>query len=385
MQTAQPQPAAAKLSRAEQSRINGAKSRGPKTPQGKDRSRAASTRHGFYSGTVNLLATVDQPEYAALRQRYLDAWQPHNPYLADKVDDLVALRWELSRLRAVRRQFLERVFLEASTISPIDGSIVCETELRAQVPGGSLERFDLRIRRCLLEISRLERDLCRLHHHFAGSDPTQMSLETQGPEPNREPEPTHEPASPAAAWAARQFELTLDPHQAAILDAHAPRTLVAASRFSGKTTALALRALYTSVHEPHSRIACLSPNPDLREAIERRAAQIGHRPGNIDYALSPTATLVLIDDAANIPDDAWRHASPGAIVILAATPQGAHGRFYDLWREAAGDCIHVPARDSAVVGELLRRRALEQLSEPVFLQEFKAEFLELPQPRCTVE
>jgi hypothetical protein len=212
MQTAQSQPAPAKLSRAEQSRINGARSRGPKSQPGKDRARAASTHHGFYSGTVNLLATVDQPEYADLRQRYRDAWRPDNPYLADKVDDLVALRWELSRLRAVRRQYMERVFLEASTVTPIDGSIVCETELRAQVPGGSLERFDHRIRRCLLEISRLERDLCRLQRHFAGSDPTQMSLETQGrePEQTRESERTHEPGSPAA-WAEQQFELQLDP------------------------------------------------------------------------------------------------------------------------------------------------------------------------------
>jgi hypothetical protein len=138
------------------------------------------------------------------------------------------------------------------------------------------------------------------------------------------------------------------------------------------------------VHEPHTRIACLSPNSDLREAIERRAAEIGHLPANIDYALSPNARLVLVDDAANIPDDAWHTANPQAPVILAATPQGAQGRFYDLWREAAGDCIHVPAKDSAVVGELLRRRALELLSEPVFLQEFKAEFLELPQPRCAI-
>ena len=149
---------AQKQKRAEQARINGAKSKGAKTPEGIAKARTASFQHGLYATEATLLSTVDDRQYAELRARYQSVWAPENKYLEDKVDDLVSYRWELNRLREVRRKQMAEVYADLRAVD--------ETEFYATQKGSVLEKLDLRIRRCNLELSRIERDLVRLTKHF---------------------------------------------------------------------------------------------------------------------------------------------------------------------------------------------------------------------------
>ncbi|MBI2687011.1 MAG: hypothetical protein HYX27_11900 [Acidobacteria bacterium] len=359
-----------KHTRAEQSRINGAKSRGPKTPHGKQRAAAASLQHGLYASTPSLRPTIGEPQYQALREHYQSVWTPANPYIADKIDDLVAYRWELNRLREVRRQFLAHVFNEtAVTCSEKDGlSVVCETEIRANAASGTLDRFDLRIRRCNLEISRIERDILRLHCHFSTSGASQNPLETK----DREPE------NPIA-WAEETFDLALDVHQAGILTTQAPKTACNAARYSGKTTALALRALYESVHNPDKQIACLSPNGALLNKVKELAAIAGYQPDNVTGQPTEDTKLILIDDAAEITNHPDFHQ---AQLLIASTPKGADNYFHAQWQSADTVKIFAPARSCDTIGEDLLRHAEVLLSKEAFQQEFLCEFHEKPQPRC---
>jgi len=361
-----------KNDRATQARINGAKSRGPKTAHGKERARTAPRKHGLYAADANLLFAVDAPAYAELREKYLQIWQPANAYMADKVEDLIAVRWELNRLRAVRREHLARVFASVSCTAGEDVSIVCETEIQACTPGGTLDRFDYRIRRCSLEISRIERDLLRLARHFSPGEASQNSLKT------KEEEPEGTQGGPELAWAEETFDLELDAHQAEILTATDPQTLLCAARYSGKTTALALRAIRESEQNPDARIVCLSPNADLKAKVHELA---GHPPANIQYAPHPKATLVLVDDAADLPGIP---PTGKAQLILAATPNGASGDFFERWHGGQGHRIYAPDRRCDVIPEDLLAHAREQLSEAAYLQEFRCEFLARPQPRCNL-
>ena len=54
--------------RSNQARLNGAKSRGPKTPQGQQKARLASLRHGLYATEETLLATIKTEEFQKLRE-----------------------------------------------------------------------------------------------------------------------------------------------------------------------------------------------------------------------------------------------------------------------------------------------------------------------------
>lgn len=366
-----------KNSKAEQSRINGAKSRGPKTPHGQARARTASLQHGLFAVESNLQPTVDEPLFAALTRTYQADWRPSNQYLADKVDDLIAYRWELNRLRAVRRQFLARIFNDVSATfnADLEGiSAVCETEIRATTQSETLDRFDLRIRRCNLEISRIERDILRVQRYAFPEGASHNPLQTNEPEP----ELTHGPI----AWAEEALAIALDVHQAAILEAAENTVVCNAARYSGKTTALALRALHESIERPDTEIACLSPNRDLENKIAETAAIVGHKPENITHELTAAATLILVDDAAELPAHALDGANPAAAIVMASTPQGAVGLFFDYWRRPEAVRISAPVNSCDLVDDALRRHAAAKLSAAAYAQEFKCEFLHPPQPRC---
>ena len=82
-----------KLTRAEASRQNGAKSKGPKTVEGKNSSRFNALTHGLTATKVEILAGEEAVKY----QERLAAWradlQPRNPVELHWVDDAVWISW----------------------------------------------------------------------------------------------------------------------------------------------------------------------------------------------------------------------------------------------------------------------------------------------------
>jgi hypothetical protein len=156
-----------------------------------DRARTAPLRHGLYATEPTLKSTVNASEYASLREAYHAIWNPANQYLSDKVDDLVAYRWELNRLREVRRQHLATIFNQVGEV------IAAEREAGAK--GSTIDRFDQRIRRCNLEISRIERDIVRDAKYFSGVGASHNPLKTQVEEPELNPAEIVSPLDPGDA------------------------------------------------------------------------------------------------------------------------------------------------------------------------------------------
>lgn len=86
-------------------RINGAKSRGPVTPEGKAISAQNATRHGFTARRVVL--DSESPEawddfLAALTEE----WNPQTPTELQLVHDLASARWRLNRLLDIETESL---------------------------------------------------------------------------------------------------------------------------------------------------------------------------------------------------------------------------------------------------------------------------------------
>ena len=92
--------------RIDASRANGAKSRGPVTPEGRARSHMAAVTHGLTSRRV-LLGNESEEEFAALRNLLVDHFEPGNPYEADLVEQLVAARWRMDRVSCLETALLE--------------------------------------------------------------------------------------------------------------------------------------------------------------------------------------------------------------------------------------------------------------------------------------
>jgi hypothetical protein len=77
---------------SEAARINGAKSNGPKTPEGKAASSANSLRHGCTAKAI--LLTNEEPQaYCQLAEGYYTALQPTNDVECDIVDEMVISKW----------------------------------------------------------------------------------------------------------------------------------------------------------------------------------------------------------------------------------------------------------------------------------------------------
>jgi hypothetical protein len=188
-----------KQQRAMQARINGAKSKGAKTAEGQHRTRTASLQHGLYATPDTLRHTVDPVLYEQFRQEIQAIWDIGNKHITTRVNHLVSLMWEMDRLIATRRQYMEEMF-------QLNGASVSDIEVLVSQKGDILERIDARIRRLNLEISRIERDLLHLKKGFAQQGPSHKPLQTNeqpfstGPcyqeTPDQEtPEPRLSPAS----------------------------------------------------------------------------------------------------------------------------------------------------------------------------------------------
>src|SRR5580692_4411031 len=80
-------------------RINGAKSNGPITPEGKARSSDNSRRHGL---TASVLLDGESDEhFQLLLADYMDQFQPQTGVETDLVEVMAISRWRLRRLLAI--------------------------------------------------------------------------------------------------------------------------------------------------------------------------------------------------------------------------------------------------------------------------------------------
>ena len=86
-----------KLSKAEQARINGAKSTGPKTPEGLQRCREASVKHGMWVAHISTFPYEDQVAYAALLTSATDQLRPRNCVESAVVGLLVDALWRAGK------------------------------------------------------------------------------------------------------------------------------------------------------------------------------------------------------------------------------------------------------------------------------------------------
>lgn len=98
-------------------RIKGAKSRGPKTPEGLRKSSRNALKHGFTSLSNILLDCENPEEFQSNLDGYLAIYQPTNPFEKGLVEEIVATRWRIRRLWAVETSLLNGEILNNQRVS----------------------------------------------------------------------------------------------------------------------------------------------------------------------------------------------------------------------------------------------------------------------------
>jgi hypothetical protein len=104
---AAPRAAPISSARAEASRINGAKSSGPKTPEGKARSAQNALKHGLRAQKHIVLPGEDAAAFQALEAAVIEELAPEGALQSVLAQRIVAAAWRLSRAERLEAELFE--------------------------------------------------------------------------------------------------------------------------------------------------------------------------------------------------------------------------------------------------------------------------------------
>ena len=210
-------------------------------------------------------------------------------------------------------------------------------------------------------------------------------------------------------WTRRTLGFQPDANQQTILASPHKRMLLNCSRQWGKSTVTAAKAVHRALEFPEKLIVAMSPSArqtgELMRKIEGFLRHCGVRikgdGSNEMSILLPNGSrivglpggegtirgfssvnLLIVDEAARVPDESYRAARPMLAVangdlLLLSTPYGKRGFFYEEWvgesdwlriQVRAEDCPRIPPEFLAD-----ERRSLGDLW---FRQEYRCEFID---------
>jgi hypothetical protein len=188
-----------KNNRSEQSRINGAKSRGPKTPAGKSRSSINAFKHGRFANNAVVLTNEDTGAFEELVAAYIRRIRPTDPVEMRLTRELASIDWRLARILALDTRLLDHEMdvqapgleLEIGALPELTRLVLAGRTLvdKSRFPAYLAERetkLNFTREATLRTLAAL-----RTHHPLVES-----SAQIQPPEPlNPEIEPRNEPES----------------------------------------------------------------------------------------------------------------------------------------------------------------------------------------------
>jgi hypothetical protein len=198
-----------------------------------------------------------------------------------------------------------------------------------------------------------------------------------------------------------------DPWQIEVLEGDQPRLLLNCCRQAGKSTVVAMLGLAQALFVPGTKVLLVSRSHRqskelfgiVSEFYRRFDKPMCERLSSEELRLTnysrivslpcseetirgySSVSLLVIDEAARVPDDLYRAVMPmlavsnGRLVCL-STPFGRRGFFYDAWSQGGADWsrIEVPARQISRIGSDFLDRERRMLGELWYRQEYECSF-----------
>lgn len=170
-----------KRSKAEQARINGSKSKGPKTREGRRRIAQANTTHGLYAVSATVLDVESKAAFQLLRDAAFAQWRPRNPFEAQYVEEIADCSWRIARLRlcATHHGNVSIALLRQAAEHPIGHlDAITKAELDASTAEGAQTILQRRITALVRNRIQVTAELRKLQN-VVSLGITQDSLKTQ--------------------------------------------------------------------------------------------------------------------------------------------------------------------------------------------------------------
>lgn len=216
------------------------------------------------------------------------------------------------------------------------------------------------------------------------------------------------PACPLE-FAVNTLKFDPDPKQAAVLASRANEGIVNCSRQWGKSTLMAILALHKALSHPQGLILFLAQGKrQSRELLAKVEVFLDKldipRKGSADsdkglflpnrsrFIALPSAghklrgysaaTMIVIDEAAQVPDMVYNIIRPMRMVSkgdlwLSSTPFGRRGFFYEEWNSQENIArFSVPASECPRLDPDLLAREKRRMTDAYYRQEFQCEFVD---------
>jgi len=135
------------LRRIHASRANGARSRGPRTAEGRQRSSANALRHGLLAGCI-VLPNESAQAFDALLTHHTDRFGPLDGVEFGMVEEMAAAYWRIRRAWAIENRLMEKALHDqpagGDEASRIAGAF---TQLASSPELNLLHRYETRLHR----------------------------------------------------------------------------------------------------------------------------------------------------------------------------------------------------------------------------------------------
>ncbi len=208
-------------------------------------------------------------------------------------------------------------------------------------------------------------------------------------------------------------------YQAEFLESRSSKILIVSGRQAGKSTMLAWKAIWTAFMRPNQEILIMAPSFDQAHLVYEKVHQaviqskflasharklnmieLRFDNGSVircitvgrtgDYARGYSASMVIFDEAAVVPEDVYVAMQPtlaikGEQLILSGTPKGKHGRFWDVYAKETGpmksgewEIFKFTTRDNTSNPDIETFLASERslMTEAQYMQEYEAHFID---------
>jgi hypothetical protein len=179
--------------KSETARANGAKSRGPTTADGKEKSSHNAVKHGFTSKSLILLDCESPDEFGEVLDDYFKTHQPSNDAQIGLVNEMVAAHWRIRRIMMIETGMLNAEIQNQGTKSDSnDTGVHMAAAFRALADDSRAlalaNRYESRLRRIH---DRAYKTLRELQHSPSVSEGASTEQPSQpAPQPKVPNEPT---------------------------------------------------------------------------------------------------------------------------------------------------------------------------------------------------
>jgi hypothetical protein len=188
--------------RAEASRKNGAKSKGPKTSEGKARSAQNALKHGLRAQKHVVLPGESAAEFAALEAALMEELAPEGALQTVLAQRVVAAAWRLQRAERIEAGLFERYAYDNANLGHAmirDGNGTRSFDTLLRYRGGTLAEFFRALR--TLKALQAERRAQEVREAARTSRPDEPENRRNPGELGRPGSQVDEPAgNPALAW-----------------------------------------------------------------------------------------------------------------------------------------------------------------------------------------